>query len=178
MTTQAEMRVTRRRVTKAKGRQLPAEPRKRRGPPWRLIHVVESQRSGPRRRRDWRCPVGVSKQLDTHRMRWLAPFYSKAAEMVKPVGVMSVSGDGHWVDAGQLPSVLTLKSTPQPAPAPAFVTVQSADTLPHAMLLSGEPREWPAQWTPGRLVPGSHVCYAIFHLITRKWSSFFFWLLD
>lgn len=112
MTTQAEMRVTRRRVTKAKGRQLPAEPRKRRGPPWRLIHVVESQRSGPRRRRDWRCPMGVSKQLDTYRMRWLASFYSKAAEMVKPVGVMLVSGDGHWVDADQLPSVLTLRSSP------------------------------------------------------------------
>lgn len=38
--------------------------------------------------------AGVSQRLGTHRLQRLAPLYSEAAEMVKPVGVMGVSGVG------------------------------------------------------------------------------------
>lgn len=38
--------------------------------------------------------AGVSQRLGTHRLQRLAPLYSEAAEMVKPVGAMGVSGVG------------------------------------------------------------------------------------
>lgn len=64
------------------------------GPPWGTKPRAGATPIRPEAHEGLEIAAGVSQRLGTHRLQRLAPLYSEAAEMVKPVGAMGVSGVG------------------------------------------------------------------------------------
>lgn len=64
------------------------------GPPWGTKPRAGATPIRPEVHEGLEIAAGVSQRLGTHRLQRLAPLYSEAAEMVKPVGAMGVSGVG------------------------------------------------------------------------------------
>lgn len=65
-----------------------------RGPLWGTKPRAGATPIRPEAHEGLEIAAGVSQRLGTHRLQRLAPLYSEAAEMVKPVGAMGMSGVG------------------------------------------------------------------------------------